>query len=69
MMFPRNAGKAEKLQGFDWMCDFVFGVEVLSRVKALNLKLQGKNAMVHELYSHVFKANPVCRNISQCWFH
>lgn len=41
-MFPRNAGKAEELQGFDWMCDFALGAEVLSHVNELNLEVVGE---------------------------
>ena len=61
MTFLGNVGKADEfteLQDLDWMCDFAFGVDVLSHLNDLNVKLQGKNAFVHELYSHVtaFKA-------------
>lgn len=45
---------------------FIFGVEALSQVKELNLKLQGTNGP-----RAVFKAKLILfsRHISQCWFH
>ncbi len=59
--FLEIVGKADEfaqLQDPDWLCDFSFGVDVLSHLNDLNVKLQGKKAYVHELYSHMqaFKA-------------
>ena len=73
MTFLGNVGKADEfseLQDFDWMCDFAFGVDVLSHLNKLNVK----NAFVHELYSHVtaFKAKLILfpRNLSnKCFTH
>ena len=43
MTFLGNVGKADEfteLQDLDWMCDFAFGVDVLSHLNDLNMKLQ-----------------------------
>ncbi|XP_034547514.1 general transcription factor II-I repeat domain-containing protein 2-like [Notolabrus celidotus] len=59
--FLETVGKADEfadLQDPAWLCDFAFGVDVMSHLNDLNLKLQGKNMFVHELYSFMqaFKA-------------
>ncbi|XP_064411766.1 general transcription factor II-I repeat domain-containing protein 2A-like [Latimeria chalumnae] len=42
-----------ELRNSNWVCDFAFGVDILAHLNELNVKLQGKNVFVHELYSSV----------------
>lgn len=53
--FLETVGKAIEFAQQDpyWLYDFSFGLEVLSHLNDLNVKLQGKKAYVHELRSHV----------------
>lgn len=41
------------LDNENWMSDFAFGVDITSHLNELNLKLQGKNKLIHELLGSV----------------
>nr|XP_023956744.1 general transcription factor II-I repeat domain-containing protein 2A-like [Chrysemys picta bellii] len=42
-----------ELKNSNWVCDLTFVVDILAHLNELNVKLQGKNVFVHELYSNV----------------
>lgn len=54
----RKADDFPELSDADWLCDFAFAVDVLTHMDELNMKLQGKDQFVHEMYTNVraFKA-------------
>ena len=59
--FLELIGKADdfpELSDADWLCDFAFAVDILTHMNELNMKLQGKDQFVHEMYTNVraFKA-------------
>ena len=37
----------------DWFCDLAFAVDIFSHVNELNVKLQGKDQLVHEMYTNI----------------
>ncbi len=62
--FLNMIGKTDdfpELQDTEWLADLAFGVDTLRHLNDLNLRLQGKDVFVHELYSNVkaFKAKLV----------
>lgn len=59
--FLELKGKSDdfpELSNKNWLCDFAFAVDIFSHMNELNVKLQGKDLYVHDLYSNVnaFKA-------------
>uniref|UniRef100_A0A3Q3X0I4 Uncharacterized protein n=1 Tax=Mola mola TaxID=94237 RepID=A0A3Q3X0I4_MOLML len=48
-----------ELSDTDWLCDLAFAVDILTHMNELNVKLQGKDQFVHEMYTNVraFKTN------------
>lgn len=59
--FLESIGKADdfpELCNTEWLCDFAFAVDILTHMNELNVKLQGKDQFVHEMYNNVraFKA-------------
>ncbi|XP_058846468.1 general transcription factor II-I repeat domain-containing protein 2A-like [Acipenser ruthenus] len=42
-----------ELRNSNWVCDLAFGVDIMAHLNELNVKLQGKDVFVHELYSNV----------------
>ncbi len=62
--FLNMIGKTDdfpELQDTEWLADLAFDVDTLRHLNDLNLRLQGKDVFVHELYSNVkaFKAKHV----------
>ncbi len=62
--FLNMIGKTDdfpELQDTEWLADLAFGVDTLRHLNDLNLRLQGKDVFVHELYSNgkAFKAKLV----------
>lgn len=49
-----------ELSDTDWLCDFAFAVDILIHMNELNVKPQGKDQFVHEMYTNVraFKTKP-----------
>ena len=75
--FLELMGKSDEfpeLSDSDWLCDFVFAVDIFLHVNELNVKLQGKDQFVHEMYTNVraFKSKLILfsRQISnKSFFH
>ena len=42
-----------KMESKEWKYDFMFAVDILEMLNELNMKLQGKGLLAHELYMHV----------------
>lgn len=42
-----------ELSDTDWLCDLAFAVDILTYMNELNMKLQGKDQFVHEMYTNV----------------
>ncbi|XP_033842308.1 general transcription factor II-I repeat domain-containing protein 2-like [Periophthalmus magnuspinnatus] len=54
--FLEFVGKSDEfpeLSDQNWLCDFAFAVDVFSHLNELNVKLQGKDQFVHDMYKHV----------------
>ncbi|XP_027861956.1 general transcription factor II-I repeat domain-containing protein 2-like [Xiphophorus couchianus] len=54
--FLELMGKSDEfpeLSDEDWLCDFAFAVDILSHMNELNVKLQGKDQFVHDMYTNV----------------
>ncbi|XP_067435744.1 general transcription factor II-I repeat domain-containing protein 2A-like [Thunnus thynnus] len=48
-----KASDFPELSDTDWLCDLAFAVDILTRMNELNVKLQGKDQFVHEMYINV----------------
>lgn len=42
-----------ELSDTDWLCDLAFAVDILTHMNELNVKLQGKDQFVHEMYTNI----------------
>lgn len=51
--FNEKSDKFPELRDQNWLCDFAFAVDVFSHLNELNVKLQGKDQFVHDMYKHV----------------
>ena len=54
--FLELMGKSDEfpeLSDKNWLSDFAFAVDILSHMNELNVKLQGKDLFVHDMYKHV----------------
>ncbi|XP_014670819.1 PREDICTED: general transcription factor II-I repeat domain-containing protein 2-like [Priapulus caudatus] len=54
--FLELMGKSDEfpeLSDKNWLSDFAFAVDILSHMNELNVKLQGKDLFVHDMYTHV----------------
>ncbi|XP_077573515.1 general transcription factor II-I repeat domain-containing protein 2-like [Stigmatopora nigra] len=54
--FLELIGKSEEfpeLRDVNWLCDFAFSVDIFSHMNELNVKLQGKDQFVHNMYTNV----------------
>ncbi|XP_059848068.1 general transcription factor II-I repeat domain-containing protein 2A-like [Hypanus sabinus] len=49
----RKAGEFPELSNKSWLCDFAFAVDIFSHMNELNVKLQGKDQFVHDMYTKV----------------
>ncbi|XP_059845272.1 general transcription factor II-I repeat domain-containing protein 2-like [Hypanus sabinus] len=49
----RKAGEFLELSNKSWLCDFAFAVDIFSHMNELNVKLQGKDQFVHDMYTNV----------------
>ncbi|XP_059827451.1 general transcription factor II-I repeat domain-containing protein 2-like [Hypanus sabinus] len=49
----RKAGEFPELSNKSWLCDFAFAVDIFSHMNELNVKLQGKDQFVHDMYTNV----------------
>ena len=54
-----KADDFSELGDTDWLCDLAFAVDILTHMNELNVKLQGKDQFVNEMYTNVraFKTN------------
>ena len=51
--FNEKSDEFPELRDQNWLCDFAFAVDVFSHLNELNVKLQGKDQFVHDMYKHV----------------
>ncbi|XP_053192732.1 general transcription factor II-I repeat domain-containing protein 2A-like, partial [Scomber japonicus] len=54
--FLELMGKSDdfpELRDNNWLCDFAYAVDIFSYMNELNLKLQGKDQFVHDMYTNV----------------
>uniref|UniRef100_A0A8C4F590 General transcription factor II-I repeat domain-containing protein 2A n=1 Tax=Dicentrarchus labrax TaxID=13489 RepID=A0A8C4F590_DICLA len=54
--FLESEGKSDEfpeLSDQNWFCDFAFAVDIFSHMNELNVKLQGKDHFVHNMYTNV----------------
>ena len=54
--FLELMGKSDEfpeLSYSNWLGDFAFAVDIFSHMNELNVKLQGKDQFVHEMYTNV----------------
>ncbi|XP_077386299.1 general transcription factor II-I repeat domain-containing protein 2-like isoform X1 [Festucalex cinctus] len=51
--FNEKSDEFPELRDQKWLCDFAFAVDVFSHLNELNVKLQGKDQFVHDMYKHV----------------
>ncbi|XP_059827472.1 general transcription factor II-I repeat domain-containing protein 2A-like [Hypanus sabinus] len=49
----RKAGEFPELSNKSWLCDFAFAVDIFSHMNEMNVKLQGKDQFVHDMYANV----------------
>ena len=42
-----------ELRDKNWLCDFAYAVDIFSYMNELNVKLQGKDQFVHDMYTNV----------------
>ncbi|XP_059848386.1 general transcription factor II-I repeat domain-containing protein 2-like [Hypanus sabinus] len=49
----RKAGEFPELSNKSWLCDFAFAVDIFSHMNELNVKLQGKDQFVHDMFTNV----------------
>lgn len=49
----KNGQPMSELTDPVWLADFAFLVDVTRHLNALNMSLQGQNAMISQLYSHI----------------
>ena len=48
-----KSGEFPELSDTNWLCDFAFAVDIFSHLNVLNVKLQGKDLLVHDMYTNV----------------
>ena len=49
-------GKSDEfpeLSNSNWLCNFAFAVDIFSHMNELNVKLQGKDQFVYEMYTNI----------------
>ncbi|XP_070273135.1 general transcription factor II-I repeat domain-containing protein 2-like [Myotis yumanensis] len=54
--FLKLKGKSDEfteLSDKNWLCDFAFAVDIFSHLNELNVKVQGKDQYVHDMYTNV----------------
>ena len=53
-IFMENKGKpVHQFEDPNWMADFGYLTDILIHLNGLNMQLQGKNNMLHNLFDHV----------------
>lgn len=51
--FNEKSDEFPELRDQNWLCDFAFAVDVFSHLNELNVKLQGKDQLVHDMYIQI----------------
>ncbi|XP_051784721.1 general transcription factor II-I repeat domain-containing protein 2-like [Erpetoichthys calabaricus] len=55
-IFLELKGKSDdfpELSDKNWLCDFAFAVDIFSQMNELNVRLQGKEQYMHDMYTNV----------------
>lgn len=52
-MEEKGMDECEHLKDIVWLSDFAFFTDLLSHINKLNLKLQGRNQLIHDIWSHI----------------
>lgn len=52
-MEEKGMDECEHLKDIVWLSDFAFFIDLLSHINKLNLKLQGRNQLIHDIWSHI----------------
>lgn len=58
MVFDGNAGDFPELSETVRLCDLAFAVDLRTHMNELNMKLQGNDPFVHEMYTNVSAFKP-----------
>lgn len=53
LAFVGKSDEFPELSDKNWLCDLAFAVDIFSHLNELNVKLQGKDQFVHNMYKHV----------------
>ena len=63
-----KSNKFPELSNKNWLCDFAFAMDLFSHMNELNVKLQGEDQFMHNMYTNVrafkFKLTLFSRQIS-----
>ncbi|XP_077395467.1 general transcription factor II-I repeat domain-containing protein 2B-like [Festucalex cinctus] len=49
----KKADDFPELSDTDWLCDLAFTVDILTYMNELNMKLQGEDQFVHDMYTNI----------------
>lgn len=52
-MEEKGIDDCEKLKDTVWLSDFAFFTDLLSHINKLNIKLQGRNQLIHDIWGHI----------------
>ena len=53
MFFAMKGIPAPELEDQKWLCDLAFLVDITEKLNTLNVAMQGRNKLVHELFAHI----------------
>lgn len=52
-MEEKGMDECEHLKDIIWLSDFAFFTDLLSHINKLNLKLQGRNQLIYDIWGHI----------------